>query len=380
MNLDFSEDHYVLRDQLRRFLADQCPPSVVRAVAAGAQSHDRGLYRKLAELGMLGAAIPEEYGGAGVGQLELCILAQELGRALAPVPACSTIYLGANFLLLAGDEYQKRRLLPAFATGEKVCAVALAEGPGQVTQATVNAVARNGMISGTKIPVPDGDGADVAIVLARDGNAGMRDAHSLFLVDLSAPGVIRERVETIDITRGSARLSFENAPAEPLGATGEAWQLIERVFDRAAVLIAFEQVGGAERVIELSQDFALDRMAFGRPIGSFQALKHMMANMYVEATLARSNAYYGAWALSMQADELPAAAATAFLSGSRAFMECAKSNIQVHGGMGFTWESDCHLFYRRASALRLTLGPPSWWQDRLIGKMRERATVAEDAS
>ena len=380
MNLDFSEDHYLLRDQLRRFLAEQCTSSVVRAVATGAKSHDQGLYRKLAELGVLGAAIPERYGGAGLGQLELCILAQELGRVLAPVPACSTIYLAANFLLLAGDENQKRRLLPAFAGGEKVCVVALSEGPGHVAPATVDAVARNGMINGTKIPVPDGDGADVAIVLARDGNAGIQDAHSLFLVDLSAPGVIRERVDTIDITRGSARLSFENAPAELLGATGEAWHLIERVFDRAAVLIAFEQVGGAERTIELSRDFALDRMAFGRPIGSFQALKHMMANMYVEATLARSNAYYGAWALSTEADELPVAAATALLSASRAFLECAKSNIQIHGGTGFTWESDCHLFYRRANALRLTLGPPSAWQDRLIGRMREQATVAEGAS
>src|SRR5260370_1710367 len=321
MNLDFSEDHYVLRDQLRRFLADQCPSSVVRAVAAGAESHDRGLYRKLAELGVLGAAIPERYGGAGVGQLELCILAQELGRVLAPVPACSTIYLAANFLLLAGDENQKRRLLPGFASGEKVCAVALSEGPGHVAPTTGNAVARNGMINGTKIPVPDGDGADVPIILAPDGNAGVHDAHSLFLVDLSAPGVICERVDTIDITRGRARLSFENAPAEPLGATGEAWQLIERVFDRAAVLIAFEQVGGAERTIDLSRDFALDRMAFGRPIGSFQALKHMMANMYVEATLARSNAYYGAWELSPEADGMPVAAATALLIASRAFLE-----------------------------------------------------------
>ena len=380
MNLDFSEDHYILRDQLRRFLAERCPSSLVRAVAAGEKSHDRGLYRKLAELGVLGAAIPERYGGAAAGQLELCILAQELGRVLAPVPACSTIYLAANFLLLAGDEHQKRRLLPAFVTGEKVCAVALSEAPGHVTPATVNAVARSGMINGTKIPVPDGDGADVAIVLACDRNAGIRDAHSLFLVDLSAPGVSRERVDTIDITHGYARLSFENAPAEPLGAAGEAWQLIERAFNRAAVLIAFEQVGGAERTIELSRDFALERMAFGRPIGSFQALKHMMANMYVEATLARSNAYYGAWALSTEADELPVAAATALLSASRAFLECAKSNIQIHGGMGFTWESDCHLFYRRANALRLILGPPSGWQDRLIGGMRERATVAEGAA
>ena len=380
MDLDFSEEQHLLRDQLRRLLAEECPSRVVRAVAAGTMSHDRGLYRKLGELGVLGAAIPESYGGADIGQLELCVLAEELGRVLAPVPVCSTIYLAANFLLFAGDERQKRRLLPGFACGEKVCAVALSEGPGDAAPTTVNAVARDGTISGTMIPVPDGDGADIAIVLARDGNAGNGDAHSLFLVDLSARGVIREHVDTIDLTRAHARLTFESAVAEPLGTPGEAFQVIERVFNRAAVLLAFEQVGGAERTLELSRDFALDRMAFGRPIGSFQALKHMMANMYVEATLARSNAYYGAWALSTDSAELPLAAATAHLSASRAYLECAKSNIQVHGGMGFTWESDCHLFYRRANASRLALGTPSSWQDRLIARMREQAKAAEGVS
>ena len=254
--------------------------------------------------------------------------------------------------------------------------MALAEGAGAESADSVVTEARGDRISGVKLPVADGEAADFAVVLARNAaNDGPRDC-SLYLVDLDATGVTREAVETIDLTRSYSRLTFNGAAAEPLGAPGQAWAYVEQVYDRAAVLFAFEQVGGAERAIEMARDYALDRMAFGRPIGSFQALKHMMANMYVAATLARSNAYYGAWALSTESDELPVAAATARLSASQAFVECAKNNIQVHGGMGFTWESPCHLFYRRASALSLSLGPQSAWQDRLIERMRHRAARA----
>ena len=376
MNLEFSEDHYLLRDQLRRFLDDHCPPEALRAVAESPEPYDRALYRGLAELGVLGAAIPERHGGVGLGALELCILAQELGRVLAPVPVSSSIYLAANFLLLAGDEDQQSRLLPLLASGERVGTLALAEGAGAESADSVVTEARGDRISGVKRPVADGEAADFAVVLARNAaNNDSRDC-SLYLVDLNATDVVREPVETIDLTRRYSRLTFNGAAAEPLGAPGQAWAYVEQVYDRAAVLFAFEQVGGAERAIEMARDYALDRVAFGRPIGSFQALKHMMANMYVAATLARSNAYYGAWALSTESDELPVAAATARLSASQAFLECAKNNIQVHGGMGFTWESPCHLFYRRASALSLSLGPQSAWQDRLIERMRHRAARA----
>lgn len=182
----------------------------------------------------------------------------------------------------------------------------------------------------------------------------------------------REAVETIDPTRSHARLSFQNAPAEPLGAAGEGWATISHVYDRAAVLTAFEQVGGSDRALEMARDYALERMAFGRPIGSFQAVKHMLADMYVSATLARSNAYYGAWALSTGAAELPEAAATARVSATQAFQHCSKNNIQVHGGMGFTWAFDCHLFYRRSNLLALNLGPLSQWEDKLIQRLRAK--------
>ena len=201
--------------------------------------------------------------------------------------------------------------------------------------------------------MPDGAIADFAVVAARTGSSGRETDISLFLVDLKAGGVEAQSLTNIDPTRGQAELTFKNCKAEPLGAAGEGWSILSQVLDRAAVLMAFEQVGGADRALEMGRDYALDRIAFGRPIGSFQAVKHMLADMYVSATLARSNCYYGAWALSTNAAELPEAAAAARISATQAFQHCAKNNIQVHGGMGFTWEFDCHMYYRRANATAL---------------------------
>ncbi len=371
MNLDFSEDQYLLRNTVRRFLADRCPPAAVRAVLEGVEPFDRGLYKGLAELGVLGAAIPEAYGGMGLGQLELCVLAEELGRSLAPTPVSSSIYLASQFLLAAGSEAQKTRLLPGLARGDLIGTFAFAESAGRTTPASIRVVVNDGHLSGIKIPVPDGDVADFAVVAARDADTS--EGVSLVIVELNGPAVTHQVVETIDPTRSQARLIFKDARAERLGAVGGGWRIIEQVLDRAAVLIAFEQVGGADRALEMARDYALDRMAFGRPIGSFQALKHMMADMYVSATLARSNAYYGAWALSTGNAELPVAAATARVSATQAFQQCAKNNIQVHGGMGFTWEFDCHLYYRRANALGLALGSLSMWEDLLVERLRRQA-------
>ena len=216
------------------------------------------------------------------------------------------------------------------------------------------------------LPVSAALFASVIVAAQADGRL------SLFLVELDQAGVERTALETIDPTRNHARLDFADAKAEPLGPAGEGAALIEQVLDKAAVLVAFEQVGGADRALELARDYALERMAFGRPIGSFQAIKHMLADMYVSATLARSNCYYGAWALSTNAGELPEAAAAARISATQAFQHCAKNNIQVHGGMGFTWEFDCHMYYRRANALALGLGSLSYWEDQLIDRMRKR--------
>jgi acyl-CoA dehydrogenase len=365
LNLDFSDEQKQLRDQVRRFLSEKCPPEAVRAILEGGERYDKSLYAGLAEMGLLGAAIPEEYGGVGLGHLELCVVAEELGRVLAPVPVSSSIYLAAEFLLLAGSETQKSEWLPKLASGEAIGTFALVEGQGRVRPDKISATVKGGKLSGTKMPVADGGDADFAIVAARDEADGI----SLYLASLTGDGVTREALETIDPTRGQARITFESVSVESLGVAGDGWHIATQVMDRAAVLMAFEQLGGADRALEMARDYALERMAFGRPIGSFQAIKHMLADMYVSATLARSNCYYGAWALGSSPAELPVAAATARVSATTAFQHCSKNNIQVHGGMGFTWAFDCHLFYRRSNGLALALGSLSTWESELIERM-----------
>jgi alkylation response protein AidB-like acyl-CoA dehydrogenase len=372
MNFDFSDEQKQLRDEARRFLAKQCPPSAVRAVLDGNASYDRDLWKGLADMGFLGVAIPEQFGGVGAGHLELCVIAEEIGRALAPVPFSSTVYLAAEAILLAGSDAQKGKWLPAIASGSAIGTLALFEGKGNPSPDAIKLAASNGTLNGVKKPVPDGAIADFAVVAARTASSGRETDISLFLVDLTGEGVEAKALTNVDPSRGQAEITFRNCKAEPLGAAGEGWSILTQVFDRAAVLVAFEQVGGADRALEMGRDYALDRIAFGRPIGSFQAVKHMLADMYVSATLARSNCYYGAWALSTDASELPEAAASARISATQAFQHCAKNNIQVHGGMGFTWEFDCHLYYRRANALALGLGSLSYWEDVLIDRMRKR--------
>ncbi|MGA2054961.1 MAG: acyl-CoA dehydrogenase family protein [Bradyrhizobium sp.] len=372
MNFDFSDEQKQLRDTARKFLAEKCPPKAVRAVIGGKAPYDRDLWKGLAEMGLLGVAIPEAYGGTGAGHLELCVIAEEMGRALAPVPFSSTVYLAAEALLIAGSEAQKQKWLPVIASGDAIGTLALFEGKGNPSPQAIKLAASGGKLDGVKKPVADGAIADFAIVAARTGSTGRETDISLFLVDMKADGVEAKALANIDPSRNQAEIVFKNCKAEPLGALGEGWSIIAQVLDRAAVLLAFEQVGGADRALEMGRDYALDRIAFGRPIGSFQAIKHMLADMYVSATLARSNCYYGAWALSTNAGELPEAAAAARISATQAFQHCAKNNIQVHGGMGFTWEFDCHLYYRRANATALSLGSLSYWEDALIDRMRKR--------
>src|SRR5258707_5733335 len=376
MNFDFSDEQKQMRDEARKFLAEKCPPKAVRAVLDGKAPYDKELWKGLAEMGFLGIAIPEAFGGAGAGHLELCVIAEEMGRALAPVPFSSTVYLAAEALMIAGSDAQKQKWLPKIATGEAIGTLALFEGKGNPSPQGIKLAASGGTLNGVKKPVPDGAIADVVIVAARTGSSGRDGDISLFLVDMKGGGVEAEvsvkALTNVDPTRGQAELTFKDCKAEPLGAAGQGWSIISQVLDRAAVLIAFEQVGGADRALEMGRDYALDRIAFGRPIGSFQAVKHMLADMYVAATLARSNCYYGAWALSTNAGELPEAAAAARISATQAFQHCAKNNIQVHGGMGFTWEFDCHMYYRRANALALALGSLSYWEDALIERMRKR--------
>lgn len=370
VNFDFSADQKSLREQARKFLAEHASSTRVRRILEGAAPYDAELWRGMGEMGWMGTAIPETHGGAGFGYLELCVIAEELGRTLAPTPFASTIYLAAEALLLAGSEAQKKRWLPRIAQGEAIGCFALAEGPQVATPANLTTRAAGTRVSGAKVPVADGDVADFAVVVATDGERGRA---SLVLVELEASGVTRTSVATVDPTRSHARIAFEGAAAEPLGAPGQGWPLVERLLDRAAVLVAFEQIGGAEAALDMARVYALGRFAFGRQIASFQAIKHKLADMYVAIELARSNAYYGAWALAKDAPELPVAAATARVAASEAYYQAAKENIQIHGGMGFTWEFDCHLHYRRAKLTSLMLGSPRRWKDLLVARLEAGA-------
>ncbi|WP_327752257.1 acyl-CoA dehydrogenase family protein (plasmid) [Sphingobium sp. SJ10-10] len=378
MNFDFDATQRQLGEEARRFLVSQSQSMEVRRVLDGERPYHAELWSELGQMGFTGAAIPEEYGGSGFGYLELCVLAQELGRTVAAVPFSSTVYLFAELIKAAGSERQKREWLPRVASAEIVGTVAWAEGAGPLYPDSIATTAFGGQLTGSKKPVLDGPIADVAVVIAREQDDPAQ--LSLFTVALDHPNVSRTALECIDPTRGLAAVTFEHAPAERLGQRGDGMRLLSDVFDKAAVLVAFEQVGGAERALEMACDYAKMRFAFGRPIGSFQALKHMMADMYVSTVLARSNAYYGAWALSADAPVLPEAAAFARVGATWSYQQCAKDNIQVHGGMGFTWEADCHLHYRRSNLLALMLGGTSEWESKLITNLTgERCAVAKSA-
>jgi acyl-CoA dehydrogenase len=370
MNFDFPDELKQLRDEARRFLSERCPTSVPRRILEGPEPYDRALWQSMAEMGWTGAAIPEEFGGAGLGYLAVCVLAEELGHAVAPVPFSSSVYLATEAIQQFGSDAQRRQYLPKLAAGETIGTFAMAERAGPADPRKLITRVANGRLSGTKLAVPDGDIADFAVVAVHGG-----DAPWLQLVDLVGPGVVREAVTTIDPTRSHARLVFDNAPAEPLPGSDGA-RSVRRLLDRAAVMLAFEQVGCAQAALEMACDYARERYAFGRPIGSFQAIKHKLADIYIAIELARSNAYYGAWALHTDAAELPIAASVARISACDAGWLASKENIQTHGGMGFTWQMDCQFYYRRAKLHALSLGGAREWKQRLIGELRTRNTTA----
>jgi alkylation response protein AidB-like acyl-CoA dehydrogenase len=369
MNFDFSDDQKLLQETAKDFLEEHAPLSVCREVLESDLPYAQSLWKGAAELGWLGTAIPERYGGAGFGYLELAVVAEEVGRALAPIPFSSSVYLASEALLQAGSDEQKQRWLTRLAAGEAIGTLALTEKPGQNGVEGVEALCEGGRITGSKLPVLDGDVADFAVVAARDASGV-----SLYLVALDGEGVEREPIRSFDPSRSAARLSMNGAPAELLGEAGQGAALADAVLDRAAVLMAFEQLGGASRAFEMTRQFALERYAFGRSIASFQAIKHRLADLWCEIELARSNCYYGAWALSNDAPELGLAACLARVQVCRAFELAVVEMIQLHGGVGYTWEYDCHLFYRRAKLTAVSLGNPASWREKLVARLEsERA-------
>jgi alkylation response protein AidB-like acyl-CoA dehydrogenase len=371
MNFDFSDDQKLLKEQVRKFLADKCPTKVVRRVLDGSETHADEVWKGLIELGVPGTTIPEAYGGLGLSPLELCVVAEEIGRAAAPVPFDSSVVLATEALKLAGSEAQKKKWLSLLASGEAIGTLAVAEGPEPPRPRNIRTTFGGGRLNGKKVPVIDGEQASFAIALANTGGQGER-AVSLVLVDLQQPGVGRRRVETVDPARKHAELSFNDAAGELLGAEGEGWRTLERLYDTAAVYFAFAQVGGAEAAMWMARDYALQRQAFGRLIGSYQAIKHKLADCYVKLELARSNAYYGAMMLTDGGADLPLAAAAARIAATDAYDFAAKENIQTHGGIGFTWEADTQFHYRRSRVLALALGGPMAWKDKLVTRLEQK--------
>jgi alkylation response protein AidB-like acyl-CoA dehydrogenase len=359
MNFDFSEDQKLLQRTARDYLVENAPLALCRKVFEAGEPYARELWSGAAELGWLGAVIPEAHGGAGFGHLELALLAHEVGRALAPIPFASSVCLATEALLLFASEAQRAEHLAKLAAGTEIGCFAVEEAPDAAPTRF-----ENGALRGEKRPVLDAASAHFAVVSAQS-----KDGPVLALAPLAHASVTRAPLTSIDPSRPQASLRFAGTPAQLLGVAGKGSEQCARVVDHAAVLLAFEQLGLAERAFEITMEFALERYAFGRPVASFQAIKHRLADLYCELELARSNAYFGAWALSQQTAELRAAASVARVSSAQAAELAVREMIQIHGGIGFTWESDCHLFYRRAKLLGLALGSRDDWRERVASEL-----------
>jgi len=342
-------------------LAATSTSAEVRRSLDGTAPYSAATWRALLDMGAAPVAIPERFGGAGMGYLELCLVAEEAGRHLAAVPLSSGIYLAAEALLHGASAAQQQAWLPRIASGEWL-ATAYLGGRERYLDTTPLQYADGGL-SG-ELFLPDGAAADCAV---------LRAGAQLLFVELAGPGVSRSDVPALDPTRPYAKVSFAATPAEVLAGSQPAAQVAARVLDGAAVLLAFEQLGGASRALEASKAYALERRAFGRQIGSFQALKHKMADMYTAIELARVHAYYGAWALSSGAPELPLAAAAARVAATVAYNRAAEESIEIHGGIGFTWELNCHLHLRRARYLAQLIGSEHAWRAQLADALIDRA-------
>ncbi len=357
VNFDLSDDAKALGEQARRFLSERAGPAAARRQMDGGAAYDEALWREIVALGWTAARVPEAQGGLGMSAEEACILAEEVGRSLAPVPFLSTL-AATEALTLGGDG----KWLPGIADGSVVATVGWAEG-GSDNPAVARTRLEGGRLTGVKLPVADLAAAQVAIV-----TASTADGPALFAVDLSGAGVTVEDAPTMDLMRRHGRLVLEGAAAEPLGdaATFARW------LDRAAVLSAWEAIGTASAAMEMAVAYAKERVAFGQAIGRYQGIKHKCADMYVKLELARAHAMHATWAMASDAPELAQSAAAARVASLDALRFAAEENVQVHGGIGFTWESDCQFHYRRNRQIAFALGSRAWWADRLVRSLERR--------
>jgi alkylation response protein AidB-like acyl-CoA dehydrogenase len=374
VNFAFSDEQEQLRDSVRRFLDAKSPTSEVRRLMETTEGYDPAVWGQMAnELGLQSLHIPEEHGGQGFSFVELGIVLEEMGRVLLCAPYFSTVVLAADAIMNAGTPEQQGALLPGIAAGDTIATLAFTEPNGRWDAAGIEMVARGSgdeyTLDGTKMFVLDGHTADLVVVAARlEGTEG-EDGISLFTVAGGAAGLTRTALSTMDQTRKQAKLELAGVSARPLGVPGAGWPALSKTLDQAAVGLANEMVGGAQRVLDMSVEYAKVRVQFGRPIGSFQAIKHKCADMLLETESGKSAAYYAAWAAGEDNDELPVAASLAKAYCSDAYFHSAAENIQIHGGIGFTWEHDAHLYFKRAKSSELLLGDATYHRELLAQRI-----------
>lgn len=354
--LVLADEHEELQKSVRRFLTDCSPMTEVRRLTDAEEDYDPGFWRQMAtELGLQGIAIPEEHGGSGAGTVELSVVFEEMGRALACSPFFATVALAVPTILAADDPTASTDFLPGIASGDTIATVALVGDDDQWTPDGVSiraeAVVDGFRLTGSRSFVPDGDVANLLLVVADSG-----EGPTLFAVDGDAPGMSRRRLQTLDLTRRLATVDFDVTPARQVGAPGGGWAAVAQALDVAAIALASECTGGAQQCLEMATGYARERVQFGRVIGSFQAIKHLCADMLVDVEGAKAAASYASWAASEDWSDRDAAAAVAKVFCTEAYSAVAAENIQVHGGIGFTWEHDAHLHFRRAKSAELLLG------------------------
>ncbi|HEX7166014.1 MAG TPA: acyl-CoA dehydrogenase family protein [Acidimicrobiales bacterium] len=369
MNFAFSEEQEELRKSVRKFLETKSAETEVRRLMETTEGYDPDVWNQMGQqLGLQGLAIPEEYGGSGYGYVELIIIFEEMGRSLLAAPYFSTVALAANALLAIGDDAAKKEYLPGIASGETIATLAFTEDNGRWDVDGIQLEATKSgdgyTLDGHKMFVLDGHVANLIIVAARTAGG-----ISFFAVDGDASGLTRTPLATMDQTRKQARLEFAGTPARLIGTEGGGEQALVKTLDLAAVALAAEQVGGAQKCLEMSVEYAKVRVQFGRPIGSFQAIKHKCADMLLEVESAKSAAYYAGWAAADDSEELPVVASLAKAYCSEAYFHAAAENIQIHGGIGFTWEHPAHLYFKRAKSSELLLGDPAYHRELLAQRI-----------
>ncbi|HMD91518.1 MAG TPA: acyl-CoA dehydrogenase family protein [Trebonia sp.] len=369
MDLIFGAEHEELRTAVRRFLEHRSPEPEVRRLMETATGYDPAVWSQMAaQLGLQGLIIPEQFGGSGYGYVELLVVLAEMGRALLCAPYFSSVVMAANLLMASGDEEAKKDYLPGIAGGSVIATVALAEACGRWDEAGVTLQAQgrgdSWTLTGEKLFVLDGAAAGLVLAAARTPGGV-----SVLAVEKGAPGFSALPMSTMDQTRKQARLTFDATPARLIGGEGEGWPAISAMLDLAVVGLAAEQAGGAQKVLEMAVEYASVRIQFGRPIGSFQAIKHKCADMVLDVESARSAAYYAAWAAAAGDEELPVLASLAKACCSEAYSRAAAENIQVHGGIGFTWEHPAHLYFKRAKSSELIFGDPGYHRELLAQRI-----------